>query len=187
MSLPFPSHTPQQPRLDSCFRRNDRRKSRNDSFELSFAIFMPMPPLSSSTFPPSVILDAFLFLSSRFPPLLSSSLSPPSVILAFPPPLSSSTLVIEDPVSLSFPSHTPQQPKLDSCFRRNDRKRNPSPLSSSTFVIEDPVSLLFPSYMPQKSRLDSCFRRNDRKRAGMTEKGSRNDREGAGMTEKEQE
>ena len=95
---------------------------------------------------PSVILDVLFFVfvchpnapplsSSPFPPLSSSTLviedpgffpfcfclsSSPSVILA--PILSSSTLVIEDPVSLSFPSHMPQQPRLDSCFRRNDRR-----------------------------------------------------------------
>ena len=50
-----------------------------------------------SCFSPSVILDAFLFLSS-------------------------STFVIEDPGSLPFPSFV-RRTTLDSCFRRNDRRK----------------------------------------------------------------
>ena len=65
--------------LDSCFRRND-------SFGLSFAIFMPRPLLSSSTFPP-----------------LSSSTLVPDV-------LNRGSSQVKDPVSLSLvfvaaPSH----------------------------------------------------------------------------------
>ena len=67
-----------------------------------------------------VFLWFFLRLSSSASSFLSSS--PSSFLSSSPsPPLSSSTLVIEDPVSLPFPSHMPQKPRLDSCFRRNDR------------------------------------------------------------------
>ena len=87
----------------------------------------------TNCFFPSVIL-AFLRLSSspsvchpRLPPSVILDLLP-SVILAFfllsssPSSfLSSSTLVIEDPVSLPFPSFV-RRTTLDSCFRRNDSR-----------------------------------------------------------------
>ena len=167
------------------------------------SLFSCQYPVCHSRLPPSVILD-LLRLSSLTSSVCHSSPSSfchpcllPSVILAFfllssSPSSSSSTLVIEDPVSLPFPSFV-RRTTLDSCFRRNDSRLPFSLLCSGgiscrpyncgeavVFVAASShgaVRFLAASAGGMRCRpynctttLDSCFRRNDREGAGMTEK-----------------
>ena len=114
---------------------------------------------------PSVILDisnrgsrVVILLSCRPPRAAVQSFrnpaSPRLILLSSStfPPLSSSTLVIEDPGSLSFfpavpPRAAVQKPRIPPLLLSSSTF---PPLSSSTLVIEDPGSLsFFPAVPPR--------------------------------------
>ena len=91
----------------------------------------------------------------------------PSVILA-PPLLSSSTLVIEDPVSLPFPSHTPQ-PWIPAFAGMTEGKAGMTAREKAGMTEREKAGM------------------TEREKAGMTEreKVGMTEREKAGMTERE--
>ena len=52
--------------------------------------------------------------------------------------------IYEDPGVFLFPSYTPQKPSLDSCFRRNDRKRNRGSRVFAFFFVREENDTGFP-------------------------------------------